>query len=205
MLPLGRFDASLHTRVAGVGSLGSRRIVAIGEMSGGLVVREAKQIPGPASMWVYGRRPARDLTVLVARAQAVAADPSRIQRGKWVVRRLAPDMTRLEITALRRKHDEGAILRSMGAAAANVHLVPHKLAAPAKAVRKDEAARPAAWLADAAQTMVQLTLADHRAWCAGSGRGVDHAPRAQPGQPGKRRQGQHKQAGSGVDRHDVAG
>src|SRR5581483_2668963 len=118
VLPHGRFDATLHTRVAGVGSLGARRIVALGAMSGGLVVREAKQVPGPASMWLFDRRPARGLTALVSDAHGVAGDPARIQQGKWVVRRLAPDMARLELTAMRRKHDEGAILRSMGAAAA---------------------------------------------------------------------------------------
>jgi hypothetical protein len=203
--PFSAFKPSLHTRVAGVGSLGARRIVALGEVSGGIVVREAKQVPGPASAWLFDRAAARGLTDLVSRSQGIATDPYRIQQGKWVVRRLAPDVTRLEITALRRKHDEGAILRSMGGAAANVHLVPHKLAASAKGLRKDEAARPAGWLADAAQTMVKLTLADHRAWCAASAGSLDDRPRAQPGQPGKRRQGQQKQAGSGVDRHDVAG
>lgn len=190
VLPHGRFDASLHTRVAGVGSLGARRIVAIGEMSGGLVVREAKQVPGPASMWVYDRRPARDLTVLVAQAQAVAADPARIQRGKWVVRRLAPDMARLELAGLRRKHDEGAILRSMGGAAANVQLVAHPLAAGAKAVRKDEAARPDGWLFAAAKTMEQLTVKDFREWSAASARGVEQGPRAQARKPGERRERQ---------------
>jgi hypothetical protein len=165
VLPPGRFQPSLHTRVAGVGSLGARRIVAIGEMDGGIVVREAKQVPGPASMWVFDRRPATGLTDLVASSHGVAADPARIQDGKWVVRRLAPDMTRLELTALRRKHDEGAILRSMGGAAANVHLVAHKLAASAKALRKDEAGRPGGWLAAAAKTMFDLTDRDHKAWC----------------------------------------
>jgi hypothetical protein len=165
VLPAGRFEPSLHTRVAGVGSLGARRIVAIGEMAGGIIVREAKQVPGPASMWVYDRRPVTGLTDLVASSHGVAADPARIQEGKWVVRRLAPDMARLELTALRRRHDEGAILRSMGGAAANVHLVAHKRAASAKALRKDEAARADGWLADAAKTMFDLTQRDHKAWC----------------------------------------
>jgi hypothetical protein len=169
VLPSPRFKPSLHTRVAGVGSLGARRIVAMGEMGGGIVVREAKQVPGPASMWVFDRRPVPGLTELVSRAHGIAADPYRIQQGKWVVRRLAPDMARLELTTLRRKHDEGAILRSMAAAAANVHLVPHKLAASPKALLKDEATRGDGWLAAAAKTMVDLTVSDHKAWCSARG------------------------------------
>jgi hypothetical protein len=210
VLPHGTFDATLHTRVAGVGSLGARRIVALGEMDGGLVVREAKQVPGPASMWVADRRPPRDLTARVTRAHGIAGDPHRVQQGKWVVRRLAPDMARLELAGLRRKHDEGAILRSMGAAAANIHLVSHPLAASAKAVRKDEAARSEGWLAAAAQTMEDLTVADFREWCAasasasasapasatataapaGSAGRVKQRPGTQAGQPRQRRQRQ---------------
>ncbi|MHB8692802.1 MAG: DUF2252 family protein [Solirubrobacteraceae bacterium] len=166
VVPARRFRPSLHRRVAGVGSLGARRIVALGESSGGLLVREAKQIPGPASMWLWNRRPPRGLTGLVARSQGVAADPFRIQSGKWVVRRLAPDMARLELTTLRRKHDEGAILRSMGAEAANIHLVSHKLAARPKALSKDETTRGEDWLAHAAKRMVELTVRDHREWAA---------------------------------------
>ena len=179
VLPPGAFKPALHTRVAGVGSLGARRIVAIGEMAGGIVVREAKQVPGPASMWVFDRRPARGLTELVAGAHGIAADPARIQQGKWVVRRLAPDMARLELTTLRRKHDEGAILRSMGAEAANIHLVPHKLAASAKVLHRDEAKRANAWLAAAAKTMVDLTVSDHKAWAAASARGAGNRRAAQ--------------------------
>ena len=194
VLPPGRFKPSLHARVAGVGSLGSRRVVAIGEMSGGIVVREAKQVPGPASMWVFDRRPVTGLTELVASSHGIAADPARIQQGKWIVRRLAPDMTRLELTALRRKHDEGAILRSMGGAAANIHLVAHRRAASAKALRKDEAGRDEGWLAAAAKTMFELTQRDHKEWCAAykpapaaSVRGTrKRAPAASAGGAGKR-------------------
>ena len=195
VLPHGRFDAALHTRVAGVGSLGARRIAAIGEMAGGLVIREAKQVPGPASMWLYDRRPPRDLTGIVANAHGVAADPARIQQGKWVVRRLASDMARLELAGLRRKHDEGAILRSMGAAAANVHLVSHPLAASPKAIRKDEATRPEGWLAAAAKAMHDLTVADFHEWSKASAQaglpgGVQQRSRPQTRQPRQPRQSQ---------------
>jgi len=49
VVPWGGFDPSLRTRTAGVGSLGSRRIVAFDEVGGGLLVRECKQVPG--SSW----------------------------------------------------------------------------------------------------------------------------------------------------------
>jgi hypothetical protein len=162
VVPWPGFSPTLRRRVAGVGSLGSRRIVAVGELGGGLVVREAKQIPGPASVWALPKhKQTRNLAAVVSNARGAAGDPWRRQSGKWVLRRLAPDATRLELSALRRKHDEAAFLHSMGAEAANVHLCG---AGSAKQLRKDERARHAVWLLDAARTMARVTEHDHAEW-----------------------------------------
>jgi hypothetical protein len=163
--PWPGYEPTLHARTAGVGSLGSLRVVAVGDLSGGLVVREAKQIPGPASMWATPeRRRVRGLAELVASARGVAADPWRRQTAKWVLRPLAPDAALLELAGLRRKHDEAAFLRSMGAEAANVHLIAHRRAAPAKALRRDAEGRPSDWLHAGATKMAALTERDHAAW-----------------------------------------
>jgi hypothetical protein len=169
--PWQGFRPELRRRVAGVGSLGSRRIVAIGELAGGSVMREAKQIPGPASLWLgWERSGPRRLFDAVAASRGIAADPWRRQRGKWVLRPLAPDATRLELSSLRRKHDELAVLRSMGAEAANVHLLSHAMAAPSKALAKDDDRRPPGWLHEAAEVMRELTERDFQEWRkAGSG------------------------------------
>jgi hypothetical protein len=167
VVPWPGFVPDLRARTAGVGSLGSRRIVAMGELGGGLVVREAKQIPGPASMWLTPKRKQlRGLAGLVAQARGVAGDPWRRQTEKWVLRPLGPDAARLELASLRHKHDEEAFLRDMGAEAANVHLTSHPLAASVKALRKDADGRDEAWLHTAAETMAALTERDHEAWCA---------------------------------------
>jgi hypothetical protein len=165
VVPWPGFEPSLHRRVAGVGSLGSRRIVALGELSGGPVMRECKQIPGPASLWAFpSRKRPRGVFEAVAIARGVAADPWRVQRGKWVLRPLAPDATRLELAALRRRHDEAAMLVSMGAEAANVHLTRYPAAATPKAVRADASQRPAGWLHEAAATMATACERDHLEW-----------------------------------------
>jgi Uncharacterized protein conserved in bacteria (DUF2252) len=167
--PWPGFAPALKTRTAGVGSLGSRRIVAVGELSGGLVVREAKQIPGAATRWLFPRRrPNRGLAGAVLDARAVAADPFRRQSAKWVLRPLAPDATRLDLGALRRVHDERAFLHSMGAEAANVHLTGHPSAAAAKALRRDADGRPGGWLHEAADKLAALTERDHAEWRARS-------------------------------------
>jgi hypothetical protein len=166
VVPWQGFEAELRARTAGVGSLGSRRIAAFGELAGGLLAREAKQIPGPASMWLTAAKRGgnRGLAELVSTARGAAADPWRRQTGKWVMRPLAPDAARLELATLKRKHDEHAFLRDMGAETANVHLVSHSDAAPAKALRKDAEKRADDWLHAAAEKMAALTERDHGVW-----------------------------------------
>jgi hypothetical protein len=160
--PWRDYAPTLYRRVAGVGSLGSRRIVAVGEVAGGVVVREVKEIPGPASLWLNPKRGrVRGLAGLITDARGIAADPRRRQSGNWALRRLAADSARLALPSLRRKHDEAAVLRSMGAEAANIHLCPHTRAASPNALEGDERARPGGWLLSAAQTMAEQTERDH--------------------------------------------
>lgn len=164
--PPGDFRPQLRRRVAGMGSLGARRIVAFGELDGGLVVREAKQIPGPVSMWADpDRTQVGGLPGAVESARGVAADPWRRQSRKWVLRPLAPDATRLELVTLRRRHAAEGLLRSMGEEAANVHLVAVPGAAAPKAIRKDEEFRGEDWLADAGAKLVEAVKADYTEWC----------------------------------------
>jgi hypothetical protein len=163
--PWPGFKPGLRTRIAGVGSLGSRRIVCAGELSGGLLVREAKQIPGPATAWLFPKRerPPR-LASAAFDSHGVAADPFHLQRGKWVVRPLSTDATRLELATLKRRHDERTLLASMGAEAANVHLTEHELSSAAKAVATDCRRRPEGWLLKAAERMASATERDLVAW-----------------------------------------
>jgi hypothetical protein len=160
-----QWKPSVRRRVAGVGSLGSPRFVVAGELAGALLVYEAKAIPGPAGLWALrGHRSPNDLAETVLDARGPAGDPTRRQRGHWVIRRLAPDAARLELASLKRRHDERDLLASMGAEAANVHLIPHAAAASAKALCADADRRPAGWLHDAADAMAALTERDHAEW-----------------------------------------
>jgi hypothetical protein len=163
--PWSTWKPSWRTRTAGVGSLGALRVVAAGVLAGGLTVREAKEVPGPAALWALpGHKSPSDLPTAVADARGAAADPRRRQQGHWVVRPLAPDATRLELGSLKRRHDEADLLRCMGAEAANVHLTPHRAAAALKAVAGDADRRPDGWLHAAAEAMATLTERDHSEW-----------------------------------------
>lgn len=162
----GRFQPQLARRVAGVGSLGARRIVAYGSLDGGLIVREAKQLVGPASIWAApARAQIGGLAGAVEAARGVAADPWRRQSRKWVLRALTPDATRLELAALEHKHSQADLLHSMGEETANIHRIALKEAAGSKAVRRHEESLAPDWLPHAAAVMSALTEDDWRAWC----------------------------------------
>ena len=79
-------------RIAGLGSLGRQRWVAIAEWRGGYLAREAKALAPPAWLWASGGKEAPGSFYQAIVAQAVRAPDPYLQLTKpWVARRLAPD------------------------------------------------------------------------------------------------------------------
>lgn len=149
---------------AGVGSLGRPRYIALAQWSGGWVCREAKASAPPATAWASGTdTPCR---AGEAAGKAVRApDPFYRLDKRWVVRRLGPRSSRVELADLKGA-DVGRVLRAMGAEAANVHLGTPGAAA---AITADLGHRPAGWLAAAAKNLADATEADWKAWRAEKG------------------------------------
>jgi hypothetical protein len=84
----------------------------------------------------------------------------RLERG-WVVRRLTPDCSRIDLEALHTVRDVAALLRAMGFETANIHLgTPGGIAA----VRADLAGHPSGWLRRAARHMLKTVTADWKDW-----------------------------------------
>jgi hypothetical protein len=155
-LPDGAAEPRFATRVAGLGSLGRPRLVAIADWCGGRVVREAKaRLP---SAWIEAGLPGAKPVDL----QALAAHPWRAP-DPWfradavvVVRRLAPDSRKLEWPAAKLH----AQLDAMGRELANIHAS----GGDAHRLLRDLAARPSGWLRAAAKRMAADQSADHAAW-----------------------------------------
>lgn len=166
LLPDPRPPYSVAHRVAGLGSLGRQRYLALADWRGGKVAREAKALLPSAWTWAN-----RDDTQSELRYQDVlnravrSPDPFVVLRGEWIVRRLAPDCFRIELDTLPTDRDEGRLLHAMGWETGNVHLGSAEAIAQ---VTKDVQKRPRDWLRAAATAMTQETLADWRAWRAGN-------------------------------------
>ena len=98
----------------------------------------------------------------IVRRAVRCADPFLEVRNRWVLRRLAPDCSRIEFTVARLPTDQTDLLRAMGAETANVHIGsgPRRIAA----VSADLAKRSPDWLKVASRAMERANTTDYVAW-----------------------------------------
>ena len=156
-----RGQYQLKRRVAGLGSLGHPRILALSCSDGAFIAREAKAIRPSAWTWhnhdrseeIYGGK-------LIDRAIRVK-DPCVRFHGRWVVRRLAPDCSRIELPSLPKQRDEARLLYCMGWETANIHFASPQ-AIPK--LKRDLASLRGRWLHRASKAMFKCTLDDWEEW-----------------------------------------
>ncbi|MGB2624062.1 MAG: DUF2252 family protein [Candidatus Acidiferrum sp.] len=151
----------LKKRIAGLGSLGHPRILAISSSGGAFIAREAKAIRPSAYAWnskvsskvIYGPK-------LITRCLRVQ-DPFVHFYSRWLVRRLAPDCSRIELASLAVERDESRLLHAMGWETANMHFGSLR-AIPR--IKRDLAKRKSRWLHKAAKAMCKATRKDWEDW-----------------------------------------
>jgi hypothetical protein len=144
-------------RIAGLGSLGRQRYVALAEWRGGSIAREAKALAPSACVWAADVKGSASILYPEMLNSAVRCrDPFVRFQKRWIVRRLAPDCSRIELAALPAERDELRLLHAMGWETANIHLGTAKR----KTLGADLAERPKGWLYRAAKSMEKAMLAD---------------------------------------------
>jgi len=123
LLPKPDLPRRIVHRVAGLGSLGRQRFVAIADWRGGRIAREAKALAPSAAVWAFGGEGQTKVLYQDILDHSVRCiDPWVKVRRRWIVRRLAPDCARVELTDLPDQPEETRLLRAMGWETANVHL-----------------------------------------------------------------------------------
>jgi hypothetical protein len=148
-------------RVAGLGSLGRARFVARAEWDGSQIAREAKAVVPSACTWLNAEKNARSHYDRIIKQAIRCPDPFLDLRKGWIVRRLGPDCSRVELTMLPKGHDEFKLLEAMGRETANIHLGSKRAIGR---VKRDLKKRPDGWLHTAAKAMVHATSEDWRSW-----------------------------------------
>jgi len=170
MLPEGLQPAyRVVRRPKGLGSLGRERYLAMAPWQGGLMAREAKPVVPSASLWAAKKRPGEGNPWLekTVRAARRCADPYyHVDRG-WLVRRLGPDCSRIDLEELTHHEDIASLLSCMGQETANIHLGTPK---GRKKIRSEWTSLPDDWLEKAAQAMLESCLEDWRRFKTASGK-----------------------------------
>jgi hypothetical protein len=158
LMPEAEVNYRVAQRTAGIGSLGRERYTAIADWHGGKIAREAKALVTSAYAWAKGGKIKREILYQDALDQSVrCCDPFVRRRGRWIVRRLAPDCSRIELASLPKQWDETRLFYEMGWETANVHCGTPKAV---KLIVRDLRKRPAKWLRDAARGMTKATVKD---------------------------------------------
>jgi hypothetical protein len=159
-MPESRLPFRICHRQAGLGSLGRQRFTAVAHWRGGAIAREAKALTTSAWWWFRDDSPPVEYSRIMSRAVRVA-DPFLQVHDGWVVRRLAPDCSRIEIKHLAGVQDECRLLWMMGWETGNVHLgTPRQR----DAIRRDLRKRKGDWLSRAARSMRNATIEDWHDW-----------------------------------------
>jgi hypothetical protein len=154
----------------GLGSLGRRRYLAVAVWAGGLIAREAKDVVPSAALWAAKERAGKGNPWLEKTVAAAVRceDPFYGVKGRWLLRRLAPDCSRIDLDELKHHESFSSLLYSMGWETANIHLgtpkVRRKLMAGLRRL-------PKSWLEEAAQTMLEKTLEDWQVFRKAKGQG----------------------------------
>ncbi len=157
-LPKEAKNLSYAHRSAGLGSLGRPRYLVRAELNGGQIVREAKVLCPSAFLWAKNKKLGKIFYQDILKNSFRMEDPILSFEKEWVIRRLAPHCTKIEMSSLPRKIDEIKLLTVMGRELANIH------AEDRKEILKDFKSRKKSQWKEAVLEMTELTMLDWRDW-----------------------------------------
>jgi Uncharacterized protein conserved in bacteria (DUF2252) len=168
LMPAPGIKFRLAHRIAGLGSLGHARFVAIADWHGGRIAREAKALVPSSSHWAQTlanserkEGPAEILYQTIINRAVRCPDHFVQLRGRWIVRRLASDCSRIELASLRVPDTELRLLHAMGWETANIHL---GTPSARKLILRHIAKQKGKWLHHAAEVMLEPTRSDWDVW-----------------------------------------
>jgi len=167
LMPAPGLSYRLAHRVAGLGSLGHARYVAIADWRGGRIAREAKALVPSSSHWAQRIEadkncgPAEILYQTIINRAVRCPDHFVQLRGRWIVRRLGPHCSRIELSTLKVQGKELRLIRAMGWETANIHLGTRTARKPILRHMQKQKAR---WLHRATEEMLSAVRDDWKAW-----------------------------------------
>jgi hypothetical protein len=157
-LPKGAEVFRFATRVAGGGSLGRPRFVAVACWQGGRLVREGKAWVPSAWDWAHRKIPSEPRYLGLARGEYRSPDPFLDVHDKFIFRRLAADSRKIELG------DNPAVsaelLKAMGFDLGAIHAADPR----GSRIPDDLGRRSPDWLRTAAKAAAAAVRADYSEW-----------------------------------------
>jgi hypothetical protein len=161
LLPAPQLPYRVVRRVAGVGSLGHARYVAVSDWQGGQIALEAKAAIPSACVWARHGGSSRIYYQTLLEQAVRCPDPFVRLSGRWLVRQLAPDSSPIDIETMDGQEDQDRLLHAMAWETANVHLGSARAGARIVA---DLSSRAGKWLRTAVKDMAAATIRDWKDW-----------------------------------------
>jgi Uncharacterized protein conserved in bacteria (DUF2252) len=161
LLPAAQLPYRIVRRIAGVGSLGHPRYVAVSDWHGGQIALEAKAAIPSACVWARHEGSSRIYYQVLLDQAIRCPDPFVRLSGKWLVRQLAPDSSPIEIETMNGLKDQDRLLHAMAWETANVHVGTARAAAR---IAADLNSRSGKWLRTAVKHMAAATVSDWKEW-----------------------------------------
>ena len=162
LMPARDLPYRIAHRIAGLGSLGHARYVAIADWNGGRIAREAKALVSSACYWAAGYEgPPEILYQTIISCAVRCLDPFVQLRGRWIVRRLSPYCSRIELATLKAQGEELRLLDAMGWETANIHLGTK---AAHKSILRHLQKQKGKWLHQATEAMLKAVREDWKVW-----------------------------------------
>ncbi len=145
-------------RVAGTGSLGRPRWIAVADWRGAPVVREAKAVLTSAWDWVHHGPNSKTHIGDIAGGRYRSPDPWFRVDKDIVVRRLSPNNRKIEAASIHGRLHGQRMLSAMGFELANIHLGTKSAQT---AIARDLKARNANWLPKTVAKATEAVMADY--------------------------------------------
>jgi uncharacterized protein (DUF2252 family) len=161
LLPAPQLPYRIVRRIAGIGSLGHSRYVAVADWHGGQIALEAKAAIPSACVWARHEGSSRIYYQVLLDQAIRCPDPFVRLSGKWLVRQLAPDSSPIEIETMTGLKDQDRLLHAMAWETANVHVGTARAAAK---IAADLNRRSGKWLRTAVKQMSAATVGEWKEW-----------------------------------------
>jgi uncharacterized protein (DUF2252 family) len=161
LLPAPQLQYRVVRRIAGIGSLGHPRYVALANWCGGQIALEAKPAIPSACAWARPGGPSRIYYQDMLDQAIRCPDPFVHLSAKWLVRQLAPDSSPIEIETMSGQQDQDKLLHAMARETANVHLGTSRAAGR---IIADINKRSGKWMRTAVKDMAAATIDEWKEW-----------------------------------------